>query len=373
MKIVINARLLNERKGGPYRYQVNILNELALIDKENTYILIVNEKISDKFGFLNNPNFKQIVLPFKNRVLFDYICLPLFSYFNKADIFFFPKTTFAPYIRGKKISLYNDIIYFEKFDYREFKFFDNLHHKLMIPICAKFSIADIAISNSTSDRMKALLKIKDEKIHMIYDGVEDSFHKINDKQLLADVVSRYNLKSPFLFFAGSLSPRKNIINIIKSFELVKDRIPHNLYFTAGESWNDSDVFRYINEHNLGSRIIKLGFLPEEELVVLYNLADCYLYPSLYEGFGLPILEAQACGCPVITSDRTSCPEVAGEGAVIVNPDSVEELSQGILKIVSDRNFRKELINRGFENIKRFSWKKAAREHIELFNSIVSMK
>jgi len=372
MKIAINARLLNERKGGPYRYQVNILNELSVIDKENSYILLVNEKLIDDFKFLKNKNFRQIVFPIKNKIIFDYIYLPIFSLINRIDIFFFPKTTFAPYIKGKKISLYNDIIYFEKFNFREFKFFDNLHHKLMIPICARFSIADIAISNSTSDRMKALLNIKEEKINMIYDGVEDSFHQINDKKILENVASKYNLKFPFLFFAGSLSPRKNIINIIKAFEIIKDTIPHNIYFTAGESWNDSDVFRYVEEHKLSSRVIKLGFLSEEELVVLYNLADCYLYPSLYEGFGLPILEAQACGCPVITSNLTSCPEVAGEGAVIIDAYSIEDLSAGILKIVNNRNFRKDLIKKGFENIKRFSWKKAAKEHLELFNRIVKM-
>lgn len=369
MEIVINARLLNERKGGPYRYLVAVLNELSKIDTENNYHLILNGDTDIEYDFFKNKNFIKKIFPIKNKLIFDYLLLPIYSYFNKRDLYFFPKTTFAPYIRGRKISLYNDIIYFEDFDFREFKFFDNLHHKLMIPVCARFSDADIAISNFTAERMQALLDIKSEKISMIYDGVEDSFCRIKDKTVLSDISLKYNLKKPFLFFAGSLSPRKNILNIIKAFEIIKEKIPHNIYFTAGESWNDGEVFKYIEQHELGERIIRLGFLSEEELVALYNLADCYLYPSLYEGFGLPILEAQACGCPVITSKVASCPEVAGDSALLVNPYDPKDIAEAIIKLVDNNSLRKGLIKKGFQNIRRFSWGKTAEEHLKLFINV----
>lgn len=369
MEIVINARLLNERKGGPYRYLVNVLNELAEIDSKNRYHILVNGDPATDYDFFKKNNFIKKVFPVKNKIIFDYILLPFYSFKNKRDIYFFPKTTFAPYIRGKKISLYNDIIYFEDFNFREFKFFDNLHHKIMIPVCARFSAADIAISGYTAQRMKALLGIKPDKIHLIYDGVEKSFRKIENKKALAVLAARYNLKTPFLFFAGSLSPRKNILNIIKGFEQIKEQIKHNLYFTAGESWNDGDVYQYIKEKKLEDRIIKLGFLSEEDLVGLYNLADCYLYPSLYEGFGLPILEAQACGCPVITSSVTSCPEVAGDSAILVDPYNPADIAEAILQVVTDRKLKQNLIKKGFDNIKRFSWTRTAEEHLELFHEV----
>lgn len=369
MKILINARLLTERKGGPYRYLVNILNELAIIDKKNEYILFLNERLTEDFNFLNNSNFRQIIYPFKNKLIFDYICLPVFSYLNRIDIYFFPKNTFSPMIRGKKIAVYHDIVYFEKMDFREFKYFDNLHHKVMIPIDAKFTSADLAVSNFTADRMEKLLKIKKNKITVIHEGVEESFKQITDSTRIQNVIDKYNIQQPFLFFAGSLSPRKNIITILKAFDKIKDLIPHRIYFTAGDSWNDSHVFEFIKSNKLDDRIIRLGFLPEEDLVTMYNLSDCYLYPSLYEGFGLPILEAQSCGCPVITSNVSSCPEIAGEGAVVIDPYNTDELSKAILKIVNDVNFKKDLIKKGFDNVKRFSWKRAAREHLDLFNKV----
>ncbi len=373
MKIVINARILNERKGGPYRYIVNILNELSLIDNENQYILLLKNKIGDNFKFLLNKNFKQVVLPFNNRVFFDYISIPFYSYKNKADIYFFPKNTFSPIIRGKKIAVYHDIVYFEKLNFREFKFFDNLHHKIMIPINKKFTSADLAVSEFTASRMKQLLNISEEKIRIISEGVEDSFRIIDNDDLKNKVIEKYSIKLPFFFFPGSLSPRKNIINLLKAFSKIKNRVPHSVCFTAEESWNDSDVFRYIKDNDLEDRVIKLGFVSEKELVLLYNLSDCCLYPSFYEGFGLPILEAQACGAPLITSNVSSCPEVAGKGALIVDPLDVDKLAEAMLAIVTDSKFRKKLIENGLENIKRFSWEKAAKEHLDLFRKIAGVK
>ena len=118
MKIAINARLLNERKGGPYRYLVNILTELAEIAQENTYYLILNSVIDQDLKFTAEPNFKQVICPFKNRIIFDYICLPIFSYLNKMDLYFFPKNIFSPLVKGRKIPVFHDIIYFENFKFR---------------------------------------------------------------------------------------------------------------------------------------------------------------------------------------------------------------------------------------------------------------
>jgi glycosyltransferase involved in cell wall biosynthesis len=373
MKIVINARLLNERKGGPYRCLINTLEELSKIDHENTYHIMLKEEPEQEYEFMKKPNFIKKILPSKNKFIFDYILLPLYSLKNRRALYYFPKTTFAPYLRGAKINLYHDIIYFEDFSFREFKFFDNLHHKIMIPICAKLSDADISVSGFTADRMKNLLKTKPEKISVIHNGVEKSFKVIKNTKLLSEVVSKYNLKQPFLFFAGSLSPRKNILNIIRAFELIKDIIPHNIYFTAGQSWNDSEVFTYIKEQQLEGRIIKLGFLSEQDLVALYNLAECYLYPSFYEGFGLPILEAQACGCPVITSNTSSCPETAGNGALLVNPHEHRDIAEALLTVIKNKKIKQDLIKRGFENIKRFSWKKNAEQHLKLFKNVFAKR
>ncbi|NMB64897.1 MAG: glycosyltransferase family 4 protein, partial [Spirochaetes bacterium] len=306
MEIAINARVLNERKGGPYRYTINILRELSKIDRVNTYyILLYNDY---QFDFEMPNNFNIIVKKTNSKVYFDYVYLPLFSKKHNIDIWFFPKNTFSPMIKGKKIPVFHDIVYFEKdLHFREFKFFDNLHHSIMIPINGKIADINIAVSEFTASRMKELLHIPEYKIKIIKEGVEEIFAVIKDKKKLNAVKEKLGLSMPFFFYSGSLSPRKNMLTVLQSFKKVEDTIPHMLYYTGGYSWLDNEVIAYIKNNNLESRVIKLGYVSDEDLVVLYNLADCYLYPSLYEGFGLPILEAQACGCPVITSTVSSCP------------------------------------------------------------------
>ncbi|MGL4369684.1 MAG: glycosyltransferase family 4 protein [Spirochaetota bacterium] len=367
MVIAINARVLNERRGGPARYTHNIIRELAAIDRKNRYILLMQEPYD--FGAVLPGNFTITTINVGSKLLFDYLVLPVYSWFHKIDIFLFPKNTFSPLIRAKKIPVYHDIIYFEDTGFREYSLFDNLHHHVMISIGKHFSAADLTVSDFTASRMKRLLGIRPGKIVIIKEGVESRFAPGRSDALAEQMKKKFSISRPFLFYSGSLSPRKNMINVLKAFLLIKDRIPHNIYFTGGDSWRDNDLYRFIREHQLEDRVIKLGYISDDDLVAMYSLADCYLYPSLYEGFGLPILEAQACGCPVITSGISSCPEVAGESAALVDPSEPEQIAYAIERIVTDRSYRDILIEKGFINCKKYSWRTTAEGVLKLFNSL----
>lgn len=368
MNIAINGRVLTERKGGPYRYTVNVIRELSKLDGKNNYFIFVNDDVN--FDFELGKNFNIVTKKTRSKIYFDYFYLPLMSQKYPIDVWLFPKNTFAPYIKGKCVPVFHDIVYFEKeLKFREFKFFDNLHHSLMIPINGKISAINVAVSEFTAKRMHELLKIPKEKIKIIKEGVEEIFVPLKDKKKLTGVKEKYNLKQPFFFYAGSLSPRKNMINVLKAFEIVKNKLPHNLYVTGGYSWRDDEVFKFIKEKNLEKRVIKLGFVNDEDLVCLYNLADCYLYPSLYEGFGLPILEAQACGCPVITSTVSSCPEVGGDGSLLVNPWDVSEIAHAMELVATNSQLKHKLIEAGKKNIKKYSWNKCAQELLVVFESV----
>lgn len=367
MEIAINARVLNERQGGPARYTLNVIRELAAIDDTNRYHLLMYDDFD--FDFLLPDNFAKRIVRLRSKLFFDYAYIPLFSWLNGIDVFLFPKNTFSPLVRGKKVPVYHDLIYFEDFGFREFKFFDNLHHRIMIPLAAKFSCVDLTVSDFTASRMRDLLNIRPDKIRVIKEGVERGFTRISDARALSRVSRAYDLKRPFLFYAGSLSPRKNIVNLVRAFGKIKEALPHNLYLTGGDSWLDGEARRAITDRGLQSRIIALGFVPEPDLPVIYSLAECYLYPSLYEGFGLPILEAQACGCPVITSNASSCPEVAGDGALYVDPLDEDDIADAILRVVGDARLRRRLIQAGSENCKKYTWRKTARKILDLFQEL----
>lgn len=368
ISILINARVLSERMGGPARYLKNIIFQLSRIDMVNTYFILVKNE-GYEFDFKLPDNFNKVTLKSNNRVVIDYWLIPLFSWKQRIDLSFFPKNTFSPLVRGKKIPVYHDIIYFERgLGFREFKFFDNLHHRFMIPLAAKFSTYDMTVSEFTASRMRILLGINGDKVRIIKEGVEDRFHVIDDIIKLNSVKERLGLKTPFFFYSGSLSPRKNIAAVIRAFHEVKTEIQHNLYITGPDSWNNSErqIIGLIDELNLNERIKVLGFLNDDDLVAMYNLAECYMYPSLYEGFGLPILEAQACGCPVITSHVASCPEVAGDSALLVDPRDINDIAGAMLRVAKDKRLRNSLVTKGYDNIQRFSWEKAAKEIYELF-------
>ena len=370
MVIAINARVLNERFGGPLRYTLNIIRELARIDTENSYILFLRDEY--KFDFELPDNFKKVIFRTGNRVLFDYYHIPLYSWRNRIDALLFPKNTFSPMVRGHKVPVFHDIIYFEKeIKFREFKFFDNLHHYLMIPVASRFSSLNITVSDFTASRMQELLGIKREDIRVISEGVEPYFCCTGNDGICDEVKQKFGLSAHFFLFVGSLSPRKNLQRILEAFNRIKDDVVHDLYFTASSSWRDTDSLALISRYGLGERVKKLGFLEERELVAIYNMADCYLYPSLYEGFGLPIIEAQACGCPVITSNCASCPEVAGEGALLVDPYDVDDIAEKMLMVVTDQKLREKLVDSGMKNCKKYSWDKTAEGVLNVFHEISS--
>lgn len=365
MKIAINCRTLNKRHGGPKRYLLNLLIELFKIDKKNDYYLLLNKNF-DFNGKLPS-NFRKIILYTSSKLLFEYFLVPIYVNRNNFDLYFVPDAVFSPIIKARKIvTTYHDIIYFEKKQKREFKFIENMHHKIMIPICKNLSSKNICVSNFTQKRSRKILNLKNSKV--ILEGIEEKFKPIKDKELIHKIIKKYNLKMPFIFYIGSLSPRKNPIRIIHAFNSIKHDIPHTLYFFGGYSWRDKEVLKLINNTN-DNRIEKKGFVNEEDLIYLYNAADLFVYPSLYEGFGLPILEAQACGCPVITSNLASMPEVANNSAILINPYNVKEISKVILKTIKDQKLKNDLVKKGLKNVKRFSWKKCARETLKVYEEI----
>lgn len=364
MKIVINCRLLNKRHGGPRRFLINMLTSLSETDHVNDYVLIVDTKTS----FIHNwpKNFKMINLNTKSRILYEYITLPRYVNSINADIFIVPDGTFSPLIKAKKITIYHDIIYFEKNQKREFKFFDNLHHKIMIPICGKRTNLIICVSRFTEERVHALLGFKNTKV--IYEDVEDSFKStsVSEQEKILD---KYNIKKPFLFYIGSMSPRKNIERIISSFDLIQYKISHNLYFLGGYSWKDKHIMKIILSPKFKERVKKIGYISENDLSAIYSAAEALVYPSLYEGFGLPIIEAQKCECPVITSNIGATREIAGDGAILVDPFNTKSISDGILCLIENKDVRSELIQKGRKNLARFSWDNSVKKLVDMYYKI----
>ncbi|MBN2087476.1 glycosyltransferase family 4 protein [Candidatus Peregrinibacteria bacterium] len=359
-KLKIGIGLRGLTKGGVTRFIFSLLKEFEKHSKDFDFYIFYNDKrLKDKFGYA-----KKIYIKGKSKLIWDYIKYPMEAKRYNLDYLLFPKNIIPfsfIFNSAKKINIIHDLAHFEK-KLNAYRFWDSIYMKSLMKISCKIAKKVLAVSESTKNDIHRILKISESKIKVIYEGVEGSFKKTINPNLL----KKLEVQTPYIFYCGTINPRKNLLRALKGFNEIKDKIPHKFYITGGRSWGNENIMDYIDKNLIG-RVVLIGHIKEDELIAMYSSSDLFVYPSLYEGFGLPILEAQACGCPVLTSNVTSCPEVAGEGAGIVNPYSVTDISSKMLKILQDKAYSDNLIKKGYENLKRFSWEKTAENIINMVN------
>ena len=201
---------------------------------------------------------------------------------------------------------------------------------------------------------------------MVYNGKNERFKPLNQKEV-AEVKQKYNLDFPFILFVGVLQPRKNIPTLIKAYyKLKKEGIKDKLVITGGKGWQYKEIFETVERLNLQKEVIFTGHIPDDDLPKLYNAADLFAFPSLYEGFGIPPLEAMACGIPVITSNTGSLPEVVGDAGIMVDPYDIDGLAKAMYEVLNNEGLKEEMVKKGLERAKMFSWKKCAKEVLDVY-------
>jgi len=355
LRVALIARGLT--KGGVQKYITNVVDQWNKEPTRDAQVIVFTD---NEGKFAEFQNIKVVSVKASTKLLWDYWSIIPFIRRERVDAIIYPKNIIPIthwFLNAKKINVINDLGYFIK-DLDAYRFWDSLYMKAFTKISCFLADKIVAISEHTKQDIVDLLLVDREKIKVVHLGVDGVFRRISDGHRLNETLSKYQIARPFLFYPGTITPRKNLRRLLQAFQSIKDQIPHDLVVTGTEAWGSNEVDQFVKTHH-SQRVKQIGFVNEAELVDLYNLADACLYPSLYEGFGLPIIEAQACGCPVLTSNTSSCPEVAGGAAIMVNPYVEREIADGILSISKDRNLRDRLIDAGFQNAKRFRWGKTA--------------
>lgn len=312
-------------------------------------------------------NLKVVYIKNYNKLIWDYLLLPLsarryelYSIVYTKNVIPFTHLFFS----WKKISVAHDLGYFYKV-LNAYKFWDTLYMTLAMRFSFVYADKIITVSNFTKQEIIKLFKIPEEKIVVNYHGVSTIYQTITDTNRLLHVRSRYNLQLPFIFYVGSLSPRKNILRALSAFNAIKSKIPHHFYLISSSSWNAEDIYVYIDKH-LSDRVRIIENVSDNDLVMFYNQADALIYLSLYEGFGMPVLEALASGCPVLASENTPCMEIIEPNShlIPVNPLDLIEIKKGINDIVKVRNTKSHKSS-GIISGVRYSWKTTARNLIKI--------
>ncbi len=229
----------------------------------------------------------------------------------------------------------------------------------------------IAVSEATRRDIVRLLGVSEKKITVIYEAADPIFRPINNPRLIQSVLSKYQLRQPLVLFVGTIEPRKNIPVLLRAFRQLLDhyKVKAQLVLAGRRGWLADSVFALMKELELGEDVKYLGPVPATELVALYNAAQLFVMPSLYEGFGLPPLEAMACGTPVIVSRGSSLPEVVGDAGLHVNPKDQSELAVLMRRVLEDRKLRRELRQAGIRRAQMFSWDRAARETLDVYHQV----
>jgi glycosyltransferase involved in cell wall biosynthesis len=227
----------------------------------------------------------------------------------------------------------------------------------------------ISLSNAMTDDFRKYVSYPITQVRTIYHGVSDKFRVETDCARLARAREKYKLPERFVLFVGRLYPQKNFATLAHAFALVKDKIPHKLIIAGQPRYKFAEEVNLLQELGIEDRVEMLQFVPNDDLPMIYNLADCFVYPSLYESFGLAQLEAMGCGCPVIGANAAAIPEVTGGAAILFDPHSPQELSQAILKVTCEPGVRHDLVERGLARAREFTWERTARETLEVFREL----
>jgi glycosyltransferase involved in cell wall biosynthesis len=236
-------------------------------------------------------------------------------------------------------------------------------------MCARRAAAVVTVSNSARDDILRVLRLDPDKVHVIPEAPAATF-RIIEGQALEQVRARYSLGRPFVLHVGTIEPRKNLHTLVAAFErLHREGRREQLVLAGPLGWRYAPLMRQIRDANLGDAIRHLGYVDEANLPALYNLASVVAFPSLYEGCGLPILEAMACGVPVLTSNHGAMAETAAEAAVLVTPTDITAVADGLARMLDVSDVRRELRARGLRRASEFSWERAADEHVQLYERV----
>lgn len=229
----------------------------------------------------------------------------------------------------------------------------------------------LASSESTKHDIVNLLEVPDEKVRVAYGAANVSLQPVPREEAKQCVAEGFGIRDPYLLFVGTIEPRKNVQGLIRAFRRVAKSLPHRLVLAGSIGWNAGNTPVEFGTPGIADKVTHTGFVTYDELSALYSAADVFVFPSFYEGFGLPVLEAMTCGCPVVTSNASCLPEVGGEAAVYCDPGDEEGLSIAIERVINDRELRASMIAAGYDRVQQFSWRSCAEATLSAYREIAS--
>ena len=372
MRIAIDAHSVGTRLGGNESYATNLIEALAEIDKVNQYTIFVTRREARERFSNRWPNFQvRATLP---HTPFVRIPLTLSAELrrNRVDVLHVQFTA-PPFSPCPVVVSIHDLS-FEHLP-QTFKRRSRMQMRLTVRRSARNAAQIIALSEHARSDLVATYGLRPEKVNVVPLAAPPSFAPVRDNSELQRVRQTYGIAGDYILSVGSIQPRKNLPRLIEAYSLLRrdltgGKLPQ-LVLVGKNAWLYDETLRSLKAGDVGTAVILTGYVPESDLPALYSGALCFIYPSYFEGFGLPPLEAMKCGAPVIVGNTTSLPEVVGDAALMIDPFNVNAIAAAIHKVVNDSDLRAELRVKGLERAKHFDWKETARLTLAVYERAVA--
>lgn len=374
MNIALNGLFLSEKNTGGGRYLLDLINGISPENCKDSYFALISPKLLKK-NIINNPFIKKIDCGLQTnirptRLIWENFFLANLVKKHGIDLLHASGFTLPLNLKCKTVITIFDMTFFsmpQVHQKRKVAYFSK-----MIPLAINKADKIIAISNQTKNDIVSTLKVHEDKIEVIYIGVNDKFKPINDKVIIENTLDKYHLPEKYILFVGTIEPRKNLINLIHAFNKLKTAgIEHKLVIAGKLGWNYKAVFAAISQLAVNNDIIFTDYILDKDMPLIYNGASVFVYPSLYEGFGIPVIEAMACGIPVITSNVSSLPEVAGKAAILVDPNNADEIASSIAKVINNPFLAQKMSLDGIKRAELFSNKNMVNKTIEIYKTVLN--
>lgn len=379
MRIGIDARLFRSEVAGIGRYSQNLIKNLLKIDKKNQYILFMTA--ADKKEFKNyliknllkieNLKLKIVIADIPHYSLAEQIKFPKIIARENLDLMHFLNFNYPIRYKGKFIVTIHDLtllIYPETA--KETNFLKQAAYKYTMKRACQNAAKIIAVSENTKKDIVEKFQISKDKIQTIYEAADDKIVRISNCKLqISNLRSRYKKSGPVILTVGQFRPHKNLPRLVEAFKLVRRHLPVKLVILGKPDPKHKFLYSAIDKSNLSKDIIMPGYVSDNDLAAWYQAATVFVIPSLYEGFGLPGLEAMRAGLPVVSSNRSALPEIYGQAAIYFDPFNPSDIADKIKLVLQDNNLRSKLIHLSKTQAQKYSWGKTAEETLDLYEEI----
>jgi glycosyltransferase involved in cell wall biosynthesis len=368
MNIGIDAHMLGHRETGNETYILQLTQALTEVDDQDDFFVAAEDRELLSPDIRRRRNVHVLELRTRSAVFRLLVELPGLARRHRFDVlhctYHVPPRCPCPLV----VTVHD--ISFERHP-EFFSIRDRFVLGTLVPHSVRQAHQVITDTEFAKRDLMEIYHLPANKINVTNYAAGQQFHPIQDLDLLSDVRKRYQTSDRFILTVGNLQPRKNLVRLVNAYAQMKQAhgLAHKLVIVGQSAWKSSAVFKAVETNGLDDDVFFTGFIPAEDLPLLYTAAQVFVYPSLYEGFGLPVLEAMACGTPVITSNSSSLPEIAEGAARLVDPRNTDDLAAALVQVLSDQGLQKEMREKGLARARTFSWERTAHQTLEVYRQV----